>query len=288
MAKRIKPDIIHLPNTMPLFIKISPTVVTIHDLMEKKYPSSYKKSRLIARKINLRMIAKKSNYVVAVSNYTKKAIIKNYKSTKVVVIYHGTFSFHRSSDNMVGKDKISLPSKYILFVGVLDPHKNVTGLIKAWYRLPDKIREKYKLVLVGRDGRDSKNVWNLIKYLKLREDVIFLSDVDDQTLAQIYRKASLFVFPSFMEGFGLPVVEAMASGVPVITSNTSALSEICGDAAILVNPYSIEELAEAMEQVLSKKTLVEELINKGERRAELFSWERAAKETLYLYRKVFK
>lgn len=287
VARKIKPDIVHLSNVMPLVIKMYPTIVTLHDLIESYYPKSFNKLQVVYRKIILHVITRLSSCIITVSNYVKATILERCKKARIVTIYNGVSYLRENSSNSTKNNDVLLPNKYILFVGVFEPHKNVVSIIKAFSRISHKIKEEYKLVFVGREGRDSKNISEHIEQLKLKKKILHLSKVDDQTLAQIYEKASLFVFPSFIEGFGLPVLEAMAVGTPVIASNKTALPEVCGDAAILVNPDSVEELANAIEEVLTNKSLTEELVKKGKERLKLFSWDRAAKETLELYNRVY-
>jgi glycosyltransferase involved in cell wall biosynthesis len=178
--------------------------------------------------------------------------------------------------------------KCILYVGNEHPRKNVEGLVKAFYRLKKKYRRGLKIIKVGGScwfgARSRLNA--LVDALGLQRDLIFSEFASEEHLIALYNAADVFVFPSFYEGFGLPVLEAMACGCPVVASNTSSLPEVVGDAGILVNPYNINGLANAMYEVLANEGLREDLTKRGLARAKRFSWEKTARETLKVYQEV--
>lgn len=184
--------------------------------------------------------------------------------------------------------KYDLPFPYILTVSRLDPHKNVHRLIQAFSRLKEETKTSHKLVIVGgrHEPKYSDYVEYLVKALNLEEQVFFVPFIADEDMPALYALADIFVFVSLSEGFGLPLVEAMASETPVITSSISCLPEVMGDAAVLVNPYDVAVIKDAIKSVLEDNKLRSELIAKGRKRAEDFSWQKTAGETLELYRKV--
>lgn len=181
------------------------------------------------------------------------------------------------------KYKINQP--YILYVGSFDARKNLLGLLNAFSKLRQHL-PAWKLVIVGARKWKSTPVFEVVQRLQLEEYVHFTGFVEEADLPALYNGADLFVFPSLYEGFGLPVLEAMACGIPVVTSNTSSLPEVAGDAALLVDPMDVEAIAAAMQQVLSDPGLAAELRRRGLEQASKFSWERTARETLAVYEKV--
>ncbi|MCK4525681.1 MAG: glycosyltransferase family 4 protein, partial [Candidatus Andersenbacteria bacterium] len=174
------------------------------------------------------------------------------------------------------RKKYNLPKKYILYLGTLEPRKNIIGLIKAF----EILNTKYKLVIAGSKGWLYEDIFKIVKNSPAKDNIIFTGFIDDKDKAALYGLADLFVYPSFYEGFGFPPLEAMAAGTPVITSNFSSLPEAVGDAAITVNPYNIDELTKAIEMVLFDEKLRDILIERGYKKVKNFSWEKCAKETL--------
>ena len=184
------------------------------------------------------------------------------------------------------KQKYNLDFPFILFVGVLQPRKNIPTLIKAYYKLK-KEGIKDKLVITGGKGWQYKEIFETVERLNLQKEVIFTGHIPDDDLPKLYNAADLFAFPSLYEGFGIPPLEAMACGIPVITSNTGSLPEVVGDAGIMVDPYDIDGLAKAMYEVLNNEGLKEEMVKKGLERAKMFSWKKCAKEVLDVYEEAY-
>lgn len=172
-----------------------------------------------------------------------------------------------------------------MFLGTLEPRKNLPTLLQAFAYLRQRkaIDPAWRLVLAGTRGWREDSIFRTIKSLKLEDAVCLPGFIAEPDLPDVYRGAALFVFPSLYEGFGLPVVEAMGSGVPVITSNTSSLPEVAGDAALLIDPHDVDSLAEAMQQLLHDEDLRAHLREKGFKKVQKFSWEVAARRTLELY-----
>ncbi|MGC1247731.1 MAG: glycosyltransferase family 1 protein, partial [Spirulinaceae cyanobacterium] len=177
-----------------------------------------------------------------------------------------------------------LSHPYLLFVSTIEPRKNITTLIAAFNYLKEKHKIDHNLLLVGRKGWRYQPIFQAIANSPWNKHIYHLDYLSDELVALLYKKADVFVYPSHYEGFGLPVLEAMTLGTPVVTSNTSSLPEVAGDAALLVNPNDPIELAESILKVISDRKLRDNLIQKGQKRAKLFSWERTAKETLKAYK----
>jgi glycosyltransferase involved in cell wall biosynthesis len=177
-----------------------------------------------------------------------------------------------------------LPEHFILFVGSIEPRKNLISLLKAYLLLPEYIKRDFKLLLVGLKGWKNVEILELLN--KLKGNAEYLGFVDNEELAGLYRKASCFVYPSLYEGFGLPPLEAMACGCPVVTSDVASLPEVCGDAAYYINPYNVESIAEGIHKVLTDRNLRQNLIERGLERSKLFSWEKSAREHIKVFEEV--
>jgi glycosyltransferase involved in cell wall biosynthesis len=173
---------------------------------------------------------------------------------------------------------------YLLFVSTIEPRKNIQTLINAFNLLKQTVKLDHHLVLIGRKGWHYQPIFAAIENSPWTHHIHHLNYLSDEDVAFFYSKADVFVYPSHYEGFGLPVLEAMTLGAPVVTSNTSSLPEVAGDAALLIDPNDPMELAEAILKVISGSQFRQDLIHKGKARAKLFSWERTAKETLNAYK----
>ena len=185
----------------------------------------------------------------------------------------------------VTNSKFQTSNSYILFVGTIEPRKNVVRLIEAYSKLPEDITNQYNLVIAGQRGLGFEDVFLEISNLKLeiKSRVKLLNYVPEEKLPILYKRASLFVYPSLYEGFGLPVLEAMASGVPVVTSNISSMPEVVGEAGLLVNPYSVAEITDAIMEIVRDNAKASQISIAGMRRAAKFNWEDAAKRMLAVY-----
>lgn len=295
-TKKYKSDILHCPaHVIPIF-NFTKTIVTVHDLAFKLFPSTYKYLNRVYLNWFVPLSVKKANVIIAVSKNTKNDIIKEYniKPEKIKVVYNGVDEKFRrvKNDQMLNKIRVkyNLPNKFILYLGTLEPRKNINRLILAYkkYLINKANNDAVKLVIAGGKGWLYNSIFALVKEEKLDSHVIFTGYIDDSDIVYLYNLASIFIYPSLYEGFGLPPLEAMACGTPVITSNVSSLPEVVGDAAIKIDPYNIDELTDAITNVLSNSNLQRELIEKGIKRAKQFSWKNTAEETLKVYREVLE
>lgn len=280
-------DIVHDLSQVSPFLFSSPfkKILTIHDLIPILFPETCWFIHVFLQKHVLPLTLKNVDVIITVSKNTKQDVIKYLKfpENKIKVVYLGVnekFNLLKNKNDIVKKYGINFP--FILYVGTLEPRKNIPTLIKAFYKIK-KNGMKYKLVIVGGKGWKYQEIYETIKKVNLQKEVIFTGYVPDEDLPKLYNAADLFVFPSLYEGFGLPPLEAMACGCPVITSNTSSLPEVIGDAGMMVDPYDVDELAKAMNNVLSDEELREDMIKKGLERVKQFSWEKTAKETKKVY-----
>jgi glycosyltransferase involved in cell wall biosynthesis len=231
-----------------------------------------------------------SDQIIADSFHTKNDIVRYYRvpDQKITVVHLGASEEYRPLDDGVVepvKRKYGLNFPFALFVGTLEPRKNIPTLLKAFY-LCKKKSPVLKLVIVGQNGWKYSKIFSTLANLHLEKEVIFPQYVPHEDLPAIYNAAKLFVYPSLYEGFGLPPLEAMQCGVPVITSDTSSLPEIVGDGGIMVSPYDVQGLAERMSEMVSDDTLRRENIRYGLSRAQLFSWEKCARQTQNVYNMV--
>lgn len=285
--KKLKPDLVHYPNFNSSFCPGIPFVATICDLIYYLYPKACpnKLGHLYAKTM-LRHSAKKSRAIITISHHSKNDIVKHLKvpQEKVNLTYTGVNQEYHPVETLKALlEKYNIQGDYILYMGNHEPRKNIVGLLKA-YSI-SKCRNDYSLVIGGKKDPRRKEIYETINELSLGKSVLFTGHIQQQDMPAIYTAAKLFVFPSFYEGFGLPPLEAMACGTPVVCSNAASMPESVGDAAITVEPSNIESLAEAIDKVLGNHTLQKELIFKGFAQAKKFSWENTAKATLEVYKK---
>lgn len=288
-------DIFHSPaHVIPFFNGISGTkqVVTFHDLVFKTYPDSFKNSKGIYLNTVVPRTLSVADKIIAVSRSTKNDLIEEYgvEEERIAVIYNGVDDNYcvldEAEDLEETKAEYELPDRFILYLGTLEPRKNLKRLIKAYSIIRDKasIPDEVKLVLAGGKGWLYDDIFELVEKKGLEDQVIFPGYIAGEHLVELYNLAELFAYPSLYEGFGLPSLEAMACGTPVVTSNVSSLPEVVGDAAITIDPYDVDELAEQMANVVTSRDLSQNLIEKGKERVDKFSWRKTAEETLKVYK----
>lgn len=277
-----KLDVLFVPaHILPPITPVK-TVVTIHDLAWKYFPQAYSSSQIRLQKLAITRAIKKKSQIIVYSQTTLHDLKKYFfiDDSKISFVPMGfsaeNFRVEKSKFNPCGID-----GQYILSVGRLEIKKNTKNLIKAYGLLRQERKIKKKLVLVGKPGFGFDEIKTEIKKLgNLKDEVIIPGYVSNADLHQLYANASVFVFPSFYEGFGFPILEAFSAGVPVITSNISSMPEVAGNAALLVNPNKPFEIAVAISQLLNKPALAKKLIRAGRTEIQKYSWENCARETL--------
>ena len=281
-------DLVHGPvNVVPL-IGRGCRVVTVHDLAFLRYPSHYPllKRRYLATMT--RRSVRRADYVIAVSQQTRDDLINlcGAHPETVVVVPNGVDSTVRRITDAPALESFRarhrLPESFLLFLGTLQPRKNVEGLLKAYARVKDEV--SIPLVIAGARGWGDSPIFRLVRELGLVEYVQFVGYVSPRDLPLWYSAATIFVYPSLYEGFGLPVLEAMACGTPVITSSVSSLPEVAGNAAVLVDPHDIDALAGAIRELCGSPEARAALSRAGQQRATTFTWMRTAEKTLAVYR----
>lgn len=290
---REKPDVFHAPHyVLPPAVPCR-SVVTIHDCIHLRFPQ-YLPSRagyLYAR-ASMWTAAHRSTRILTVSEASKRDILRYFRvdPDKIVVVYNALderLSATPSDEELARvRERYQLDHGFILYAGNIKPHKNLVRLIEAFEGLLRDGFPDLKLLIIG----DEISKWPALRHAvhahKLHKQVRFLGFLSDEMLAALYRLAAVFVFPSLYEGFGLPPLEAMAAGTPVVTSNLSSLPEVAGDAAVLVDPYDAIDIKEGIKSVLIDPALRAALQQKGIERARQFSWDASVRRTLEIYREV--
>ncbi len=266
-------------------------VVTIADMTFFSHPEYHLWWKVWYFRYMIPRALKTADKVITISENTKEDILRMTKipSEKVKTIYLGVDQqFSPQTKEFCKKigEKYHITTPYILFVGMLEPRKNIIGLLHAYMQVKEK--KGHDLVLVGKKGWKYEKIFETVKELGLQNSVHFLGYVSDEELPALYSAATCFVYPSFYEGFGIPVLEAMACGCPVITSNNSSMKEIAGNAAILIDPINKEAIKDAINRVLSDKKEQQQRRKAGLLRVKKFRWDTMAKETRELYASLFQ
>jgi len=287
-------DLYHQPNYVPYSFD-GPTVVSIHDLSHRVFPQYHPRRRvLFLRAFEGKL--KRAARIITISEFSRQEIIDilGVAQEKVAVTYLGASPEFRPlsitrEDKLLFQARYGLPDKYFLYVGTIEPRKNLARLIEAFHLLKqEKAQADMKLVLAGGKGWIDRDIFDRVKELRLQEEIVFTGYIEGRDLPILYNLAVALVFPSLYEGFGLPPLEAMACGTPVISSDVSSIPEIVGDAGILIDPYQVTELAEAMLRVARSESLRAEMSRAGLERSRKFSWQRCAAETLQIYRECIR
>ncbi len=292
-------DLFHAPClTAPIWLDI-PLVVTLHDMIWF-YPHRYTGNKVWFSRRGLmswyyrivpEMIARRANAVITVSEAAKQSIIQYMRidDDHIFVTYEAANSlYHPLDEHRTGDiiEKYHLQSNFILGIGSADPRKNIKMLIRAYAQLSEPLKQNYQLAIVYNHKSLASESFLEAEHLGVLDRVLFLEEVSDQDLACLYNRASLFVFPSLEEGFGLPPLEAMACGTPVLAANNSSLPEIVGDAALQFDAENVGELAELISSVLANPELQLEMKKRGIDRAATFSWKRCGIETIEVYKNI--
>jgi glycosyltransferase involved in cell wall biosynthesis len=293
LLHRERPDVFHAPHYVLPPATRCRSVVTIHDCIHLMFPQYLRnRAAYVYARASMWSAAHQASRILTVSEASKRDIIHffNVKPEKIVVVYNAIeerFAVTPSDEAIERvRERYQLNHQFVLYVGNIKPHKNLVRLIEAFAELRRRGFDELKLLIIGDEISRLPALRRAVHSYKLHKHVRFLGYLEDETLASLYRLASVFVFPSLYEGFGLPPLEAMASGTPVVTSNVSSLPEVTGDAAVLVDPYSVESIVEGIARVLTDPALAADLRRKGPARARQFSWARSVERTHQLYQEV--
>jgi glycosyltransferase involved in cell wall biosynthesis len=290
---RQRPDLFHAPHYVLPPLTRCKSVVTIHDCIHLRFPE-YLPNRFALRyaRASIWMAARTSRRILTVSEASKRDILRFFDvpPEKIAVIYNGIderFHLQPPEEEMARvKQRYQLEGDFVLYVGNVKPHKNLGRLLDAFHLVRQGGLDHLKLVVIGDEISKYTELRRAVHRLNLHKHIRFLGFMPDASLAVLYRLAAVFVFPSLYEGFGLPPLEAMASGCPVVTSNVSSLPEVVDDAAVLVDPTEAESIADGVRRVLTDPTLAAALRVRGLARAAEFSWERSVRKIRAIYGEV--
>lgn len=290
-CRRLGAQLLHVNYIAPPLCPC-PTVITIHDISFEFFPHFFSPRDYLVLSRLVPYSARRAAKVITVSENSKRDIVRCYRIPKerIAVTYEGADdSFRPLQDEErleAVKRKYEIVGSFILTLGNLEPRKNLGRLVEAYGALRKGGRIEHKLVIVGRARWRESELHSVVRGRGLVGEVIFTGYIPQEDLPLLYNAADLFLFPSLYEGFGLPPLEAMACGTPVIASNSSSLPEVVGDGGLLVDPHDTSAIAQAIDDLLTKPALRLELSARGLKRAALFSWHKMAQETLEIYREV--
>jgi len=286
-------DIFWLPHiNFASFSKNCRKILTIHDLSFLIFPEFFSdRKNFWHRMINVKKIISAVDKIIAISENTKKDIVDNIgvPAEKIMVVYSGVgaeFKLLDSNDDNLKKikDKYRLPDKFILNIGTIEPRKNIVGLVQAFDLMAQIPKfQDYYLVIAGSSGWKNKEIFKAINLAKNKDKIKIIGYIEKSERTYFYNLAEIFCYPSFYEGFGLPVLEAMACGTPVITSAVSSLPEVAGEAALYVDPNDINSITEAMQQLAAREELQKLMVVRGLVQAKKFSWKKTAEKYLEIF-----
>jgi len=284
------PDVLWMPmHNIPVFhSKKIKTVVTAHDLAYKYFPEYFPKKDLFKLNLLGNWAFTKADKIIAISESTKKDILKFYPSVsaeKIKVIYHGfdaeVFSVPRNLEiESTTKERMGITGDYLLYAGAIQPRKNLGVLVDAFNLFKEKTRSEIKLVIAGEKAWLSDGVFEKIKSSRFQKEILTPGRLTFADMGTLVRGASAYVYPSLYEGFGIPVLEILASRVPLLCALNSSLGEVGGDAPLYFDEKNPSDLAKKIERVLSDENLRAEMVRKGTEQIKKFSWEKCARETL--------
>ncbi len=268
-----------------------PTLIVCHDIAYKHYPNHLRASHKKYYQNNFPKFHKKADHIVAVSNFTKQDIVSTYdiEPDKVTIGYNATpkgFKPLEEDEKKKIKGELTKGNPYFIYVGSLHPRKNVVNLIKAFDIFKKEQGTDHKLVLVGRMAWKNEELKKTYETTTHRDDIIFTGHISNEQLPRYLAAAEALTYVSVFEGFGIPILEGMSSGTPVITSNVSSMPEVAGDAALLIDPHDPSSIANGMQEVISNTQLREDMISKGFERTKEFSWKKTADHIYEELRKI--
>jgi glycosyltransferase involved in cell wall biosynthesis len=296
-SRRLGLDLLHATVNVSPWFAGCPAVVTVPDLSFLRYPEAFPPFQRLYLRTQTRRSVHAARRVIAISAATQRDVVEllDVPAERVDVVHVGideTFSPAPAGQVEAFRRQKGLPPRFILYVGTLEPRKNLVRLVQAFQQVKARpehgdragANQDLKLVLGGGEGWYYQDIFDEVARLDLEGEVMFPGYVPNQELAWWYRAAAVFAYPSLMEGFGLPVGEALACGTPVVTSDLSSLPEVAGDAALLVDPTSVDSMADALHRLLVDDDLARELSARGPQQAARFTWHRTALETVAVYR----
>jgi len=294
VLRRLKPDLYHGVYWTRFFAQPVPTVLMVHDLSFVSFPQGFHRHEQWVYANLVRACARSARHVLTVSQFSKQELMMHWKipADNITVTYDGLDSCYSPLDpsalqppTQQPTTKNQKPLPYILYIGNLHPRKNIIRLLEAFVGVRRSGNSSHRLKVVGQEAWMAGDVFAAVRQSPFADQVDFTGYVSYEKLTSLYQNAAVCVYPSLYEGFGLPVLEAMACGCPVVCSNTTSVPEVAGDAAILVNPESADDIAKGIRRVLTEPGLAAELRERGIQQAKKFTWEACAEATLAVYRR---
>jgi glycosyltransferase involved in cell wall biosynthesis len=284
-------DLLHATFTVVPWCPTRRIVLTVHDVGPDVHPEFFPAGVRYRFRWLVKHGLARATRVIVPSLATKEELLEHYpvEAAKVIVIpegINGTFERHGPEPNPHEEIGRNIPQEFILCVGRFHARKNLVRLLQSFAIVKKRRRTSVKLVMAGSDMWHKRQVTDVIHELALDRDVVCPGYVSDAALDVLYRRAMVFAFPSLHEGFGIPPLEAMARGLPVMASNLSVMPEVLGDAALLVDPYSVEDMADGLEKLLYDTELRQRLIQRGKKRSAQYDWDSVARRTLNVYEEV--
>lgn len=284
-------DIFHTSSYDLSLPRNTKLVLVIHDVIHKAYPDGHTAQTIREVELKLTTALTKANKIIVSSLTTRNDLLKFYRvdPDKIRLVYPGVNEDLfltpdiSDADKEVLKNAYKINSPFILYVGTLEPRKNVEGLINAYRILKDDFKVRHQLVIAGMKGWMYEKIFSLVNEYQLQSEIVFTDYVSREDLKALYKMASVFVYPSFYEGVGLPVLEAFNFGLPVVASRASSVGEIAADAAVLIDPYKPEDIVQAILTIIGDEKYKQDLIKKGFQRAKEFSWDEAARKTIGVF-----
>lgn len=283
LLSRIRADVYHGVYWIRWWALPCPTLLTVHDLSFVSFPQGFKPHERWVYANIIRLCARAADHLTTISHFSKKELVERWHlpPEKVTVTYLGT-----DARFLPGKDQGETPEPYLLAVGNLHPRKNLRRLIEAFVLLKQRHALPHKLRIVGQKAWLFDDVFESVRRHGMENDVVFTGYLSDEEVVETYRRADVTIYPSLYEGFGFPPLEAMASGCPVVCSTAASIPEVAGDAAVMVDPTSVEGIAEGIHRLISDEELRRTLIERGFAQAKKFTWEQCAVETVEAYGRV--
>jgi glycosyltransferase involved in cell wall biosynthesis len=284
-------DLYFEPDFISIHIPANRIVTTVFDFSFALFPEWHSRDKVLYFKNHFWDKIKRADRIIVISDFIKNEAINRFGFSKdrLTTIHlgfdHEIFKIYLPQALETVKAQYRLPENFIFFVGSIEARKNLKRLLQAYTDLGDKFRKEFKLVLIGFKGWENEEIMRLIH--KLKSDIFYLGYLPEEELGKLYNLARLSVYPSLYEGFGLPPLEAMACGCPIIVSHTASLPEVCGDAAFYADPQDANSISGAILQVLLDENLRNSLIQKGFDRASTFSWEKSARSHLKVFEEIF-
>lgn len=283
-------DVVHFPEPYPFRSRKGKIIVTVHDVSFAIMPQAFTRDTVSTFKKQMDVVARRADEIIAVSRQTKSDLVDLYglDENKIHVVLHGveeSFRPIKKMDELQGvRKEYGLPQKFVLQVGTLEPRKNHRNTLEAYRLMCERYTGDHHFVICGKKGWLYNDILDVAESPALKGKVLFTGYVCDEDLPRIYNLAAAVVYPSLYEGFGLPIVEAMACGRPVLTSDRGAMAEVAEDAALLVDPEDIEGMADGLHRLLVDETLRRDLVEAGLKRASRLTWEETARSTLQIYK----